>query len=95
MAESRTVKTTADCILALGGIRAVAELTGQAADHRWKNVEGWNRAEHFPPRYFLVMWLELFARGYEAPPSLWRQAVAPNRKAVVQALARKLVRAAA
>lgn len=91
MAESRTVNTTAEGILALGGIHAVAGLTG--AD--WKNVEGWNRAEHFPSRYFLVMWLELFARGYSAPPSLWRQNVQPSKKALIQVLVRKLMKAAA
>lgn len=95
MAESRTVNTTAEGILALGGIHAVAKLTGQTNEAGWKNVEGWNRAKQYPSRYFLVMWLELFARGYQAPPSLWGQTVAPNKKAMVAALARKLMQAAA
>lgn len=84
--ESRTLTTKAQVMDALGGIHAIAALTG--AD--WKNVETWSRSDFFPARYFLVMWLELVARGYWAPPALWRQNLPRNKEVVLTAFARKL-----
>lgn len=86
MADSKALKTTGEVLEALGGIHPVAELTGA----EWKNVEGWHRAETFPSRYFLVMWLELTARGYSAPAALWRQSLPRNKEAILTVLARKL-----
>jgi hypothetical protein len=82
--ESRQLSTTSAVLSALGpagadlpaAIHAVAALTG--AD--WRNVHGWQRAETFPSRYFLVMWFALWRRGYSAPPELWSQVTPGQRK---------------
>jgi hypothetical protein len=84
------LSTTAEVMRELGGIRPVAALTGTD----WKNVENWSRAERFPARYFLVMWLELVSRGFHAPPDLWGQALSRNKEALLTIMARK-ARAAA
>ncbi|WKA31581.1 helix-turn-helix domain-containing protein [Bradyrhizobium roseum] len=54
---------------ALGGLTAVAALTGAA----YKLVSGWRNAKRFPARYYLVMTWALKRERFSAPPSLWGQ----------------------
>lgn len=60
--------TTADVIDKLGGVRAVADLTGRDYDAAWN----WKKFPHFPPDTYLVMTRALRQQGHDAPPSLWR-----------------------
>lgn len=60
--------TTRDVIGSLGGIRAVADLTGRSYDA----AEAWQRFETFPPDTYLVLLEALRSKGLEAPNSLWR-----------------------
>ena len=66
--------TTSEVILALGGVKAVAELTGRTYDAAWN----WNKFETFPSDTYLVMTGALRERGIEAPPSLWRMVEAAS-----------------
>ena len=52
----------------LGGINAVAELTGAkyVTAHRWKTVG------KFPPKTFVLLGEALAERGYQAPAELWK-----------------------
>lgn len=52
----------------LGGVRAVAELTGRTYDAAWN----WKRFNRFPPNTYSIMTAALNANGYTAPGSLWR-----------------------
>ncbi len=64
---TKYLTTTEKVMHALGGTRAVAELTGrkyQAAAH-------WNNFKAFPANTFLVLSAELERRGFRAPASLW------------------------
>jgi hypothetical protein len=61
------LSTTAQVMDALGGISAVAELTGS----RYKAAANWKAFDTFPAKHFLVMTRELKRRGKVAPPSLW------------------------
>jgi hypothetical protein len=74
--DVRSLHTTADVIEALGGLRAVAGLTGAA----YKLVSGWGRAKNFPSRYFLVMTWALQKKRLRAHPSLWGQVTIPEMK---------------
>jgi hypothetical protein len=74
--DSRVLSSKSQVVSALGGIKAVAALTG--ADYG--AVENWKRASNFPPRYFLVMWLELARLGYCVSPRLWGQRELSARK---------------
>ena len=60
--------STGDVIAALGGVQAVAHLTGREYDAAWN----WKRFPHFPPDTYLVMTDALKAKGKSAPASLWR-----------------------
>jgi hypothetical protein len=55
-------------IKALGGRKAVSELTGRQATHvfNWLNVE-----RKFPAHTYLIMQDALHKRGYTASPRLW------------------------
>jgi hypothetical protein len=66
--------TTAAVMDALGGTKAVAELTGReyGAAHNWRAFET------FPPDTYLVMTIALRDRGKKAPASLWRMVGAEN-----------------
>ena len=60
--------TTNQVIDALGGVEAIASLTGRSYDAAWN----WTRSDTFPANTFLVVTAALKERGLEAPPSLWR-----------------------
>lgn len=64
------LRTTVDVIEALGGTRAVAELTGRTynAAHNWRGFPT------FPANTFLKMQAALNERGHVAPSSLWGMA---------------------
>ena len=53
---------------ALGGINAVAELTGAkyVTAHRWRTVG------QFPPKTFVLLTDALADRGFQAPIELWK-----------------------
>ena len=66
---ARKLRTLPDVINALGGIQAVAELTGQT----YSNAANWNSwRPTFPPSTYVVMMNALIKRGFTAPYSLWR-----------------------
>ena len=52
---------------ALGGTRAVAELTGR----RYTAAAHWLKFKAFPSNTYLVLKSALYAKGYVAPDSLW------------------------
>lgn len=60
--------TTVQVIERLGGVHAVAELTGRT----YAAASNWTRFKTFPANTFAVMTAALAARGYHAPASLWR-----------------------
>ena len=66
--SKRELETTAEVMEALGGINAVAEITGQ----KYKAAANWKAFEAFPSRTYLVMTQELARKGLRAPASLWR-----------------------
>ena len=65
--------TTNAVIDALGGTRAVAELTGrgQSAASNWRNHP------RFPPNTYLAMTTALAAKGFFAPAWLWDMEARP------------------
>lgn len=54
---------------ALGGLKAVAELTGRDVEA----VRHWPKKGKFPAQTYLAMLRALARRGHTAPPSLWGQ----------------------
>lgn len=64
---SAKLKTSSDVIDALGGLTAVARLTGASSGAVWN----W-RQRGFPSQTFLILTAALTARGLKAPASLWR-----------------------
>ena len=60
--------TAAEIFDKLGGVRAVAELTGRTYDAAWN----WKRFARFPSNTYSVMTSALRAKGCTAPASLWR-----------------------
>ncbi len=62
--------STREVIEALGGLDEVAKLTGSNKDAAWNWLR---RSETFPANMFVAMTQALEAKGYTAPPSLWRQ----------------------
>lgn len=74
--STRTLNTIADIIEALGGIAAVADLTGRkvGAVYMWKPLG------KFPANTFQVMKRALADRGYVAPDSLWGMAPAHEQE---------------
>jgi hypothetical protein len=67
--EPRTLTTTREVMAALGGIKAVASLTGR----KYSAVSMWTVGSdpQFPSNSFVVMNAALAAIGKSAPPSLW------------------------
>lgn len=63
--------TTAGIIAALGGVPAVAALTGSKP----AAVSNWQAFPHFPSRFYALMLDALHERGLHAPASLWGMAV--------------------
>lgn len=60
--------TTSDVIEKLGGLNAVAAITGRG----YTAVSNWKARETFPPDTYLALQSALQAKDYEAPPRLWR-----------------------
>lgn len=61
--------TTTGIIAALGGVPAVAALTGSKPTA----VSNWQAFPHFPARFYKLMLDALHERGLHAPASLWGQ----------------------
>ena len=61
------LSTTSEVVKALGGIAAVAEMTGSS----YNAACNWQAFPNFPPKTYLVLSRALRARGYSAPASLW------------------------
>ena len=68
------LKSTTAVIEALGGVRAVADLTNRT----YQAAHNWKRFKTFPPDTYLVMKAKLDEIGATAPASLWRM-VKPRR----------------
>lgn len=62
----QVLDTTKAVIDALGGTKAVAELTGRkyTAAHNW-------RSSRFPANTYRAITIALEEKGLSAPPSLW------------------------
>lgn len=71
--EPRELSTTAEVIEALGGVAAVARLTGR----RYGAAFNWKGFIKFPADTFVVMQTALLAAGCIAPASLWGMVSAP------------------
>lgn len=65
--HSQSIITTSDAINALGGTKAVSQLTGASQ----QAVSNWRRQPTLPSTKVLIMRAELERRGFEAPLSLW------------------------
>lgn len=75
---------TVDAVLdALGGVSAVAELTGDfyGSDKEGRSkfkhgayptVHLWKQTGAFPPKTYVLLITALAERGYTAPPLLWK-----------------------
>lgn len=57
-----------DVFAALGGVEAVARLTGS----KRKAAGNWKYLKAFPARTYVAMTAELTRRGQSAPPRLWK-----------------------
>jgi hypothetical protein len=73
---STNLKTTNEVIDALGGVRAVADLTRR----RYSAAYNWRKFKTFPSNTFLAMQAALAEKGLTAPPSLWRMVKPPQQK---------------
>jgi len=65
--DGRQLTTTRHVIEALGGIQAVATLTGR----KYTAAANWNRGDTFPSDTYLAMTKALEAKGLTALYSLW------------------------
>lgn len=63
-----TLTSVPDVINVLGGMPAVADLTGRKSNVVWN----WKDRKAFPANTYAVMKAALHARGVDAPDSLWR-----------------------
>lgn len=61
------LRTTSDVINALGGIAALAQLTGVSNP----GVYNWRAGRQFPADTYLLIKAELKALGHDAPDHLW------------------------
>lgn len=61
------LQTPDSIVLALGGVRAVADMSGR----RPSTVYNWCARKRFPTKTYLSFRRELAARGYRASPVLW------------------------
>ena len=68
----RRLTTVPEVLDVLGGITAVADLTGT----KRSAVSMWRTLNKFPANRYLLMVRVLEQRGYTAPPSLWGQEAA-------------------
>ncbi|HWP88360.1 MAG TPA: hypothetical protein VNM70_10805 [Burkholderiales bacterium] len=67
--DKRHLRSARHVIGALGGIGAVAELTGSLRTA----VHNWRAAKRFPASVYKVMTEALAERGATAPAALWSQ----------------------
>ncbi len=65
----QTLSSPESVVLALGGIRAVGEMTGVKPS----TVYNWCHRGHFPARTYRVFVSALETHGMNASPALWRQ----------------------
>jgi hypothetical protein len=74
----KTLRTASEVIQRLGGLKAVADLTGRGytAAHNWK------QAGFFPSSTYLLMSKALERAGYGADAVLWRMEGAPRRGSI-------------
>jgi hypothetical protein len=73
MSETRELNSTAEVIDALGGVSAVARITGA----KYPAVHNWTKFVVFPAKTYVVMQEALQAIGHVAPASLWGMVQAP------------------
>jgi hypothetical protein len=83
-----TLRSTSDIITALGGIEAVAELTGTSIN----GVYNWRAGKQFPADTYLLLNAALKAIGDDAPDTLWPMRQAPKKAAKGNASAVRLLR---
>jgi len=69
MDTHRQLKSVRQVISLLGGINAVAEMTGALRT----SVHNWRATRRFPARYYVVMTSALAKRDASAPHALWGQ----------------------
>lgn len=72
---NRHLSSTGAVIEALGGLQAVADLTGRgySAAHNWKATG------QFPANTYLLLRKALAAKGFDAPDTLWNMAESAER----------------
>lgn len=66
--SSKPLRTAEAVFEALGGVRAVAELTNSTYAAAWN----WRKLGSFPPRFYTVMAAALTEKGFGASETLWR-----------------------
>jgi hypothetical protein len=66
----RTLNSISEVIEALGGVKAVAELTGRTGSP--SAVPNWRARNSFPTDTYAVMKAALRAKGASAPGELWK-----------------------
>jgi hypothetical protein len=66
------MQTSIEVIEALGGTKAVAEMTGRT----YNAAANWRVFNRFPANTFVLMQTELVKRGLSAPVALWGMAEA-------------------
>lgn len=72
----RELSTAGKVIEALGGVRAVADITGR----KYPAAFNWKMAGKFPPNTFVAMQDALRDKRYTAPHSLWGMVAANGDK---------------
>lgn len=70
------LKSTREVVTVLGGVKAVAALTGR----KYTAAHNWLSFATFPADTYEVMTKALARKGHRASPSLWRQ-VSPESRA--------------
>jgi len=72
----KKLNNSRDVVTALGGVDAVASLTGR----HYKSVSRWQAAkEAFPPTLYVAMQTALVEIGFTADPGLWGMEGYPAR----------------
>lgn len=79
MSDSEThLTTTAEVIRALGGVTAVAAITGR----KYSAAFNWQNFTKFPANTYVAMTAALQAKGLTAPDSLWGMVEAKQPESV-------------
>jgi hypothetical protein len=68
--KRRVLRSVEDVVISLGGVAAVAELTGVTTNQ----VYNWQADQRISARFYRLMSRRLAFRRIKAPPSLWGQA---------------------